>query len=74
MEHDRTTAWLSSNRNIVLAVLLAIFACAWYFRHDFYVVQNGDRAGFAYMLNRWTGTIYVVTPSSVRQVDGKPAQ
>jgi hypothetical protein len=42
----------------VASVLLVI--TGWFFRWEIAVIPNGQGTGIAYMLNRWTGSVYAV--------------
>jgi hypothetical protein len=53
---------------IKFAVLIAVAILGWFFRYDLQVITAGDRAGVAYMLNRWTGNVFLVTPSQMREI------
>lgn len=50
------------------AILAALIALAWAVRWDVTPVQNGGAIGGAYMLNRWTGTVYFMHRSVSREV------
>lgn len=41
-------------------VVAALCFVAWFFRWDVIPIANGDRWGGAYMVNRLTGSIYVL--------------
>lgn len=47
-------------RFLIAALVVACGALAWAFRWDVTPVSNGDRAGSAVMVNRWTGAVYIV--------------
>lgn len=49
------------------AVAVVLTLLAWFFRYDFQVVNTGGAPG-GYMLNRWTGTVYLVYASGVREL------
>lgn len=56
-------SWLR-NHPLSVVVLATALALAWFFRFDFHSRASGG----AFMLNRWTGTVYLVTTSSVREI------
>lgn len=58
-ETQRLTRWLLAG---LAAILLA--ALAWAFRWEVTPINNGGGNGFAYMVNRWTGTLYLVAGNS----------
>lgn len=48
-------------RLIFSLAALAVVLVAWLFRWDIATVSNGmERWGGAYMLDRWTGSVYVL--------------
>lgn len=53
-------------KNALYIILAAIFV-AWLFRWDVVAVPRGDAFGMAYMVNRWTGSVYVL--HGVRRVE-----
>lgn len=52
---------------VAIALLLAL---AWFFRFDFQIASAGGQgvAASGYMLNRWTGNIYFIAPTSIREI------
>ena len=57
-------------------VLIILSLAGWFFRYDLVVVPAGGQGivGPAYLLNRWTGTVYIITPRSVRELAGERPQ
>ncbi len=55
---------------IAILIIIASITLGWFFRYDFQIVNPGGQgAGAAgYMLNRWTGTVYFVMPSGIREL------
>lgn len=43
----------------VIATLIAL-SLGWFFRWETTPISNGNSGGAIYMLNRWTGALYVV--------------
>ena len=43
----------------VIATLIAL-SFGWFFRWETIPISNGNAGGALYMLNRWTGALYVV--------------
>ena len=54
-ETQRLSRWLLAG----LAAIVLI-ALAWAFRWEITPITNGEGMGSAYMLNRWTGSMYYV--------------
>lgn len=45
---------------LIFSLAVAVLFLAWFFRWDITPIANGDRWGGAYMLNRFTGDVYVL--------------
>lgn len=46
-------------KKFILPVAATILV-AWFFRWDITPVARGDGLGVAYMVNRWTGSVYML--------------
>ncbi len=55
---------------VAILIVVGSIALGWFFRYDFQVVSAGaaGNAGMGYMLNRWTGTVYFLAPTFVREL------
>lgn len=54
---------MMTNRQVIVLVVVALFiGFAWLFRYDETRVENG-----LYMVDRWTGKVYIVSPSGKRE-------
>jgi len=51
---------MKTGPSIFVIALVALVALAWAFRWDVTPLHGGDSSGGAYMVNRWTGTVYFV--------------
>lgn len=52
----------------VLGLAAAAVALAWVFRYETIPVE-GNPVGYAYLVNRWTGTAYMIRGSGVHEVE-----
>ena len=52
-----------------LAALAAMSLLAWVFRYETIPVQTGGPVPAAYLVNRWTGTAYMMRGSVVSEVE-----
>lgn len=60
------------NEKYVIAAICAVLL-GWFFRWDVQPIHS-DRALVAYMVNRWTGTTLLVTPSGIRELENRPPE
>lgn len=61
---------MNTKEKLWLAVLVAVLlAAAWFFRWEVTSVAGGEGGGRAYMLNRWTGTVYFMNNYQRAEVD-----
>lgn len=51
-----------------LYIILAAILVAWFFRWDVVAVPRGDAIGVAYMINKWTGSVYMLHGSNIIEV------
>lgn len=49
-------------------VVVAVVAFGWATRWDITPIPNGDGPGRAYLLNRWTGTLYILNATDQYEV------
>lgn len=65
-----------NQKRIAFALIVAAVSIGWFFRYDLQVVIPGGQGavGAAYMLNRWTGTVYFIAPTFVRELGEAPKQ
>lgn len=54
-----------------LVALAGMIVLAWIFRYETIPVQ-ANPTGYAYLVNRWTGTAYMMHRSTVREVEATP--
>ena len=47
-------------RAMLAIVVVVLLAGAWAFRWEVTPINHGDGLGGAYMVNRWTGSVYFV--------------
>lgn len=53
---------MNAKDKAILAIIVAVLlAGAWFFRWEVTSVAGGEGGGRAYMLNRWTGTLYFMS-------------
>lgn len=57
---DRVKARLKRMNKSHLVIALILMATGWLFRWETIPISNGDSTGGLYILNRWTGALYVV--------------
>jgi hypothetical protein len=57
-------------QRVTVFAIVVLLSLGWFFRYDFQVVATGGQgsAAVAYMLNRWTGTVYLATPTLIREL------
>lgn len=66
---------IATQQKILAAFIVSTLVLAgWFLRYDIHVGQVGGEGNIApvYMLNRWTGELYLITPNVVRQVKRVP--
>lgn len=59
---------MKTEQSRVVIAVVALVTLAWAFRWDVTPLNGGDSRGGAYMLNRWTGTVYFVFGVNSREV------
>lgn len=52
-------------RAITVSLLLLLLAAGWFYRFEAITVDRGA----AYLLNRWTGDVYLLVPGRIRKLD-----
>jgi hypothetical protein len=52
--------------------IVAIIGAAWLYRYELEVSGGAERPALGYMLDRWTGRVYFLSPNYVREL--KPEQ
>ena len=57
------TAWAK-----FAALVLVVLTLAWYFRFDFLKIDGGRYSDAVYVVNRWTGTVYLLAGDELIQV------
>jgi hypothetical protein len=59
---------MDNRRVAVIATALAAVLLVWLWRYDLHPVPGYADSPVAYMLDRWTGTVYIVHPKGVRKL------
>ena len=54
---------------IISVVLLVLAALAWFFRWEVVPITNSEGRGSAYVINRWTGAVFVLVNTTKIEVN-----
>ncbi len=64
---------MSASKLMTLGFVILLVSLGWFFRHAPIAANVGGEGthGAVYLVNRWTGSVQIVTPSGTRVLEEK---